>query len=197
MAQNLVLLLVAAILLMGSPGPATISLTATGAAFGAPKGWPYLIGIILGTTGVLVLVAAGVTGVVLAVPMLSTAIVFAAAAYILYLAFRIATAPPLAQSDPEARAPSLAGGFALGISNPKAFAAIGAVYSGHVIVPGDLLIDTIVKVGALTMVIVAVNTAWLYFGSAVAGLLRDPRASRITNITLAVLLVASVALALI
>jgi threonine/homoserine/homoserine lactone efflux protein len=41
-----------------------------------------------------------------------------------------------------------------------------------------------------------VNSVWLIFGTLVARALRDPRKSRIANVIFAVLLVASVALAL-
>jgi threonine/homoserine/homoserine lactone efflux protein len=197
MVGNLLVLWLAAFPLMGSPGPATMSLAAIGAAYGARAGWPYLLGIWAGTIGVVVLIATGVTGLLLAVPALGTVIVFAAAAYILYLAWRIATAPPLAADAGATRAPSLAGGFALAIANPKAYAAIGAVYTGSSVVPGDLAADTAIKIAALALVVVIVNSAWLVFGSLISGLLRDPAASRVANVIFAVLLVASVALALI
>ena len=95
MASNLFFLWLAAIPLMGSPGPATMSLAAMGAAFGGRRSLQYLIGIIFGTIGVLVLIATGVTAIILAQPVLVSAITVVAVAYILYLAYRIATAPLL------------------------------------------------------------------------------------------------------
>ncbi|WP_340116883.1 LysE family translocator [Pelagibius sp. 7325] len=196
MLGNLVLLWLAALPLMGSPGPATLSTAAVGASFGWRRGLPYLAGIICGTATVLCLIATGVTAVVLTVPALKTAITLLAAAYILYLAWRIATAPPLTAQADTAKAPTFPGGLFLAIANPKAFAAIGAVYAGHSAVPGDLAADAVVKIAALTLVIVLVNFAWLLFGSLVAHTLQDPKKSRIANVTFAVLLVASVGLAL-
>ena len=145
----------------------------------------------------LLLIATGVTAAILAVPALATAITLAAAAYILYLAWRIATAPPLSKDTAAAKAPAFPGGFFLAIANPKAFAAIGAVYAGHTVVAGDLATDAVVKVAALSLVIVLVNSTWLVFGSMIAALLHDPVKARVTNIAFAVLLVASVGLALI
>ena len=197
MGGNLVLLWLAAFPLMGSPGPATLSLAATGAAFGTRAGLGYLLGIISGTFVVLLLIATGITGVILAAPTLLTAVTIGAAAYILYLAFRIATAPPLSGQSGRRRPPSIVGGFLLAIANPKAFAAIGAVYSSRTVVDDSLAIDAIVKIAALLAVIVVVNTTWLFFGSAVSALFREPRVARAVNVTFAVLLVVSVALALI
>jgi threonine/homoserine/homoserine lactone efflux protein len=146
---------------------------------------------------VLLLIATGVTVAVLAVPALATAITLTAAAYTLYLAWRIATAPPLAQDPATAKAPAFPGGFFPALANPKAFATIGAVYAGHTVVGGDLAMDAAVKVLALALVIVLVNSTWLVFGSMIAALLHDPKKARIMNISFALLLVASVGLVLI
>jgi threonine/homoserine/homoserine lactone efflux protein len=196
MLANLVLLWLAALPLMGSPGPATLSTAAVGASFGARRGLPWLAGIVAGTAVVLGLIATGVTAAILALPALKAAITLLAAGYILYLAWRIATAPPLLQDAGAAKAPAFPGGFLLAVANPKAFAAIGAVYAGHSVVPGDLATDAALKIAALVPVIVLVNSVWLIFGTLVARALRDPRKSRIVNVIFAVLLVASVALAL-
>lgn len=196
MASNLILLWLAALPLMGSPGPATMSLAAMGAAFGSRRGLSYLAGIVAGTFGVLLLIAAGVTGLILARPALVTAITILAAVYILYLAYRIATAPVGAEPGEATRAPSFYAGFLLAIANPKAFAAIGAVYSGNRLIPHDLMLDAMARIGALTIVIIVVNSAWLLFGSALSALLRDSRKGRIANVVFAIMLVGSVALAL-
>ena len=197
MLANLVLLWLAALPLMGSPGPATLSIAAVGASFGARRGLPYLLGIVAGTAVVLGLIATGVTAAVLALPALKAAITLLAAGYILYLAWHIATAPPLSRDSVTAKAPAFPGGFLLAVANPKAFAAIGAVYAGHSVVPGDLALDASVKIAALVPVIVLVNAVWLVSGTLLARALYDPRKSRIANVIFAVLLVASVALALI
>lgn len=194
MLANLALLWLAALPLMGSPGPATLSTAAVGASFGWRRGLPWLAGIVAGTAVVLLLIASGVTAAILAVPALKTAITLLAAGYILWLAWRIATAPPLS-TDTAARAPAFPGAFLLAVANPKAFAAIGAVYAGHQVVPGDLALDAAAKIAALVPVILLVNAIWLLSGTLLASALRDPQKSRIANVAFAVLLVASVVLA--
>ena len=84
-------LIVASLVVMGSPGPSTVSVTAVGAAFGLRRSIAYLSGLVAGTVAVLLAVAAGVVSVLLAVPQLAPALLVASAAYILYLAYRIAT----------------------------------------------------------------------------------------------------------
>lgn len=196
MASNLLLLWLAALPLMGSPGPATMSLAAIGAAFGSRGGLSYLSGVIAGTFGVLALIATGVTGLILAQPALVTAITVPATAYILYLAYRIATAPVIAKGGMATRPPSFRAGFLLAIANPKAFAAIGAVYSGNRLLQDDLMLDALAKICALSIVIIGVNSVWLLFGSILSSLLRDPRTGRIANVVFAIMLVGSVALAM-
>jgi threonine/homoserine/homoserine lactone efflux protein len=83
----------------------------------------------------------------------------------------------------------------LALANPKAFAAIGAVYAGQRLFQESLLSDTLAKVSALVFVIVVVNTAWLAFGSVFSNLLSHSRLGRIANVTFALMLVASVGVA--
>src|SRR5882672_10484756 len=102
--------MLAGLALAGSPGPATLSLAATGAAFGARRGLGYMAGIIVGMIVVMGVVATGVMGVVLALPGATPVVVVLAAAYFVYLAFRIATAPPLTERPDADRRPSFAAG---------------------------------------------------------------------------------------
>ena len=149
MVSNLMLLWLAAFPLMGSPGPATISLAGIGTAFGFRQGIAYLLGIIMGTFAVLVMIATGITALLLARPILVTALTIAAAMYILYLAWKIASAPVGIAKVTTERVPSFSTGLILALANPKAFAAIGAVYSGHTVFAGNLIGDSIAKIAAL------------------------------------------------
>ncbi len=187
--------LLAALALAGSPGPATLSLTATGAAFGAGRGMAYLAGIVVGMVLVMAAVAAGLVGLLMAVPGATPAVTVLAGAYFLYLAWRIATAPPLSDDNVRRPAPTFVAGLALSLVNPKGYAAMAALYSGFVLVPGRVGTDVAAKMAMLTLVIVAVNVAWLLAGAGLTRFFRDPRSNRLINVAFAVLLVASVALA--
>jgi threonine/homoserine/homoserine lactone efflux protein len=78
--ETLLGFVLAGLALAGSPGPATISLAAAGAAFGARGGIGYMTGIIVGMLVVMGVVATGVTGVVLALPGATPVVIAAAAA---------------------------------------------------------------------------------------------------------------------
>jgi len=188
-------LVVTSLAIMGSPGPATISLTAAGSAFGFRRSLGYLAGIAAGTWIVLLAVACGVTAALLAVPGLRPVLVVGAAAYIVWLAYHIATAPPLAE-DGSAPPPTLAGGLLLGVANPKAWVAIAAVFAGARLAHGAA-IDAAAKVAVLTVMVALINTAWLGVGASVAPVLRDPGRARVVNRALAATLLLATALAVV
>jgi hypothetical protein len=96
--------------IMGTPGPAIISLTAAGTAFGIRRSLGYLAGIIAGTVAVLGAVATGVTAVLLGVPGMRPVLIGLSAIYILWLAYHLATATPQSAQTQVADAPSLAAG---------------------------------------------------------------------------------------
>lgn len=187
-------LLVMSLALMGSPGPATISLTAAGSAYGVRRSLAYLAGIIVGTTTVLVAVATGITATLLAVPAVGAVLTVVSAAYILWLAYHIATAPPLAAQTAATGAPSFVGGILLGVANPKAWVAIAAVFaSAHL--ADTTITDAVAKIGVLTVMIILICTTWLIAGASLARSLRDPHRARIINTVLAAALIGATALA--
>jgi threonine/homoserine/homoserine lactone efflux protein len=188
--------LVAGLALAGSPGPATLSLAAAGAAFGARRVAGYLTGIVLGMVAVMAVTAAGLVGLLLALPGATPVVSVAAAAYFLWLAYRIATAPPLTEAASERQPPRFAGGLGLSLINPKGYAAMAALFSGFVLVREHLQLDIGLKIAVLTLLITALNIAWLLSGALLTHFFHDPRTNRIVNVTFAAALLASVALAL-
>jgi threonine/homoserine/homoserine lactone efflux protein len=187
-------LLITSLAIMGSPGPATISLTAVGSAYGVRRSLAYLVGIIVGTTIVLVAVATGITATLLAVPAMRVVLIVISAVYILWLAYHVATAPPPAAQTAASDAPSLVGGLLLGVANPKAWVAIAAVFaSAHL--ADTATTDAAAKIAVLTVMIILINTTWLIVGASLAPLLRDPGRARIINTALAAALIGATALA--
>jgi threonine/homoserine/homoserine lactone efflux protein len=136
-----------------------------------------------------------VVGLLLALPGVAPVVTVAAALYFVWLAWRIATAPPLGADKGDRQSPSFVGGFGLSLVNPKGYAAMAALFSGFVLLRGRLALDAGVKIALLTVVIVFVNVLWLLSGALLTRCFRDPRSNRIINIAFAVLLLASVAVA--
>lgn len=187
--SGLLALLISATALMASPGPTTVSVTATTAAFGFKPSLAYFAGINLGTILVLLAVALGATALLHEMPRLASAVSLAAALYMLYLAYRIATAPPLSEVAAGGTAPGWLAGFTLAIADPKAYLAISAVYAQSTLLAGRPLPDALLKCMLLTVAILAIHTLWALAGSFFTRLLSHPAASRIANLTLAGMLV--------
>lgn len=182
-------LLISAAVLMASPGPATLSVTATAAAFGFRRSLAYCAGINLGTILVLLAVALGVTALLHELPGVSFAVSLAAALYILYLAWRIATAPPLSGDAASGSEPGWLAGFILAVANPKAYLAIGAVYAQSSLLAARPVPDAALKCALLALAIVVIHALWALAGSSLTRVLSHPRASRAVNLGLASTLV--------
>jgi threonine/homoserine/homoserine lactone efflux protein len=184
-------LVLASAVLMGSPGPSTMSVTAVGAAFGVHRSLGYVAGLILGTAAVLLAVATGIVSMLLSIPRLAPVLTVASAAYIIVLAVQIARAPPLSRQDVAVPAPSFAGGLLLAVANPKAYVAIGAVFAGATLAGSSPAEEALLKTAILGLMIVFIHVGWLLAGASLSRVLSDPVASRIANVAFAGILVAT------
>jgi len=189
--QPLLTLVLASLVVMGSPGPSTLSALAVSASFGPRRAIAYVGGLMAGAAVVLVAVATGVVAMLLSLPALANTLAYASAGYLLYLSFRIATAAPIVKHAADTSPPSFAAGLALAVANAKAWFGIAAVFAASTLVDGAGVTDAVLKVVVLTIMIVAIHLGWLFAGAALAGFLRDPKVSRIANVVFAVILAAT------
>jgi len=194
--HGILTLIVAAAVVMGSPGPSTMSVTAVGAAYGFRRSLRYAYGLIAGTTAVLLAVAAGVVTLLWSIPHGAPVLLAASVLYVLYLALKIATAPPLSGDVRHAAVPAFAGGFLLAVANPKAYLAIAAVFAANTVLGDDRLIDAVVKTVLLSAMIVLIHLCWLVAGAGLSGILRHPTSARVVNVSLAAALLATTAFGL-
>ena len=178
--------------LMGSPGPVTLASAAAGAAWPRRAAALYVVGMTAGTLTVITMIAVGLTGLLMALPGVAPALGLIAAIYILYLAWRIAPAPPVGTIEADSEPPMMFGGYAMAVANPKAWAAFTAIFSGYPLWAEAPIAGTVLKVAFLGCLALSINLTWLLVGSSLAALLRSERASRALNFTFAALLVASV-----
>ncbi|MBB4015297.1 threonine/homoserine/homoserine lactone efflux protein [Chelatococcus caeni] len=191
------LFILTSLALVGSPGPNTLSLAALGAAFGVRRGLAYMAGLNLGMVAVVALVGSGLWAAVLSYPRMAPVVTFAASAYLIFLAYRIATAPPLGTAAAEApgRAPRWYAGVTLSLANPKAYVAVAAVFSRYSLWPNSAVADQFAKGALLLATIVLVNLLWLAAGALLARSVVNPKVGRAVNMSFAGLLVLSVAVA--
>lgn len=95
MLEAISTLVVATVLLLGSPGPVPIALAATGGVLGPRQGVPFLIGVLLGLAVAISFGSAGVVTLFNAFPSSRLVVGILGSLYICYIAVKIATAPVL------------------------------------------------------------------------------------------------------
>ena len=180
--------------MVGSPGPVNMLLMASGANFGYRRSLPFLTGSISGFLLVCLGAALGLGTLFTAFPALQIGFLAASILYILYLAYRVATANPRLRESAER--PGYLAGLILHPLNPKAWVTIIAAYSQFISpaasYPGQIL--TIMLV--FLTVSFPLNSIWCYGGNVLSRLVTSTRAMRIINVTLAILMVIAVGLAL-
>ncbi len=174
-----------------TPVPNNLMLATTGLNFGFRRGLPHLLGVVSGFTLMVLIVGFGLGAIFEASPRLYVVLKYAGAAYLLYLAWQIAVSQPPAQRGESAGRPI---GFleaaAFQWVNPKAWVmAVGAVSAYAAVAPFPL---NVLVIAMLYCVLgIASSGTWLGFGVALQQVLKDPRAIRVFNVIMALLLVAS------
>ncbi|WP_067709895.1 MULTISPECIES: LysE family translocator [unclassified Erwinia] len=179
-----------------TPGPNNMLLTASGANFGFLRSLWLIIGIMIGMQVMLLLVAFGVGGLILLYPSLHLILKIAGSAYLLWLAWKIATAKyeKLDPGDgPASPMPFWQGGL-LQLVNPKAWLmALGAVASFSL--AGEAYRGSVIAISAAMALVNAVSgVIWLGFGTLIGRILRSRRAWTIFNVFMGLLTAACVLL---
>lgn len=183
----------AVFLLIITPGPGVLSLAGVGAAFGWRQGIQYLAGLFIGTNIVCLAVISGLAAIVLADPIVRTILLAVSAAYLAYLAFRIAFAGAkiafISMSTP-----GLMAGLTLQFVNPKAYAVNTTLFSGFAFYPESLFIETGLKLLIANVIWLLLHCLWLYAGVKINRLELAPRTQRAINFGMAACLLAVVIL---
>lgn len=193
MIDTLGTLVVTSALLLASPGPAPLALAATGAIFGIRSGIPFLLGILCGLLSVIVLSGTGVAVVLATMPSSRLALQLVGAAYILYVAYRIATAPIVRhQSAASSNAPGFMNGFVFNLLNIKAYATFLALFSQFQL-PGYSAAGSAFMLGTITFGVgIVVDVLWLGIGQFLRPVFESPRYARPMRILFAITMLAAV-----
>jgi threonine/homoserine/homoserine lactone efflux protein len=174
-----------------TPGPNNIMVMTSGVNFGFGRTWPHILGIAIGFTVMVLIVGIGLGVIFDLVPWLYTVLKYVSVAYLLYLAWIIANAGPLEEADSQARPLTFLEAAAFQWVNPKGWImAVGAIasYASILGFPYNIvLIAGLFGVASCFSVM-----AWAGLGAGMRRFLRSPRAVRVFNIVMALLLVASV-----
>ncbi|MBS0641684.1 MAG: LysE family translocator [Proteobacteria bacterium] len=175
-----------------SPGGATTLATSSGVRFGFRRSLPLLMGIVTGMASLGALSGAGLAELLLAVPSLKLAVQAAGSAYLLWLAWKVATSPPRHGTADLARPTRFGGSLCLLWLNPKGWAVtLSAAGSFASLAPDAVHLS--ILLGSAFAGAAAVSMAfWCAAGAALARALTTDLHWRLTNGILGVLLAASI-----
>src|ERR1044072_379035 len=104
-----------------TPGPNTMMLLASGVNFGFRATVPHMVGITLGFGLMTLIVGMGLGEIFKLYPMLYTTLAYAGAAYMLYLAWKIATTRSVGEGKAASRPLTFVQAAAFQWVNPKAW----------------------------------------------------------------------------
>ena len=183
-----------AVVAAGTPGPSNLILTATGAAVGVRRGLPCLLGVSVGMGSMMFAVAFGLGSAVLGHSALLRALNWIGAAFLLWLAWKVASAPA-SDAAAERHAVGFAGAAAFQWINPKSWlvcaSAAGAYLAGGT---GSAFGQALALGGLFVLVSLPCCFAWLAFGARARRWLRTERARRAFNVAMGAVLAGSLAL---
>ncbi len=182
-----------------TPGPNNLMLMASGANFGFRRTLPHMLGVAIGFTIMVVLVGLGLMRLFAAFPVSYVLLKSASVAYLLFLAWKIATAaPPRDDGDggddgdarPAGRPFTFLQAALFQWVNPKAWAMALTAISAYA-----PLAHPLYSVFLVAFIFAMVNplsqSAWILIGTQLRRLLSEPLKLRIFNVIIALLLIGS------
>lgn len=180
---------------IGTPGPANMTLMATGAAHGFRTAAPFMFGVLFGKQIIIWPIGFGLMHLSDASPVLFTVLKYASAAYIIWLAWRIANLR--LKPGTSGRAPGFLAGLIVHPLNPKAWAMITASFTNFMSPDTPALQATLVVATTMFIIQLILHPLWTYSGERIAAVVAGKPMERYLMWTLAALTVTSVVFVLV
>lgn len=179
-----------ALSMSATPGPNNTMVAASGANFGFRRTLPHMLGVSIGFPVMLVLVALGAGEILRSWPALQIVLRWVGAAYLLYLAWKIATATPgTGEASRSGRPMTFVQGALFQWVNPKAWViAAGAVVT---YTSGSVWLQSTLLAGIFLLMCLGCLAFWTGVGAGASRILRSQAALQWFNWVMAALLVAS------
>ncbi len=167
-----------------TPGPNNIMLTASGANFGFRRTIPHILGIAGGLVALQALTAAGLGVLFNRFPQVQIVLKIVGSAYILYLAWKIATIPTLSESKKDGKPFTFFEAALFQFLNPKALVMAFSAMTTFTIAGQEYLLSAAQVVTVFFLICIPAVSFWAGFGVAVGKLLNSQRRFRIFNLSL-------------
>lgn len=192
--EQAVAFLIFAVVAAVTPGPSNVMLTAAGANAGVLRGLPCLFGVTTGMGLMMFLVPLGLGSLVLAHPLVLKILHWGGAAFLLWLAWKIATSASL--DSTAARDPvGYVGAAVFQWVNPKSWLVAASAAGTFLHADAGRPLAQAAGLGGLfALATLPSGFVWLAFGASVHHVLGTRRRLRAFNVTMGVLLALSIVL---
>jgi threonine/homoserine/homoserine lactone efflux protein len=177
-----------------TPGPNNVMVTASGAAFGFQRSIPHILGITLGFPAMFFAVGFGLGEIFTRYPQVHLVLKYAGAAYLLYLAWRIAQAGRPEAGKTNGRPLTFLEAAAFQWVNPKAWMIAVSAIPAFTTVGGNYYAELLLIGAVFAFVTLPSCSAWCLFGVGIRQLIRSAETARIVNLILAGLVALSIIL---
>ncbi|HET9902943.1 MAG TPA: LysE family translocator [Xanthobacteraceae bacterium] len=177
-----------------TPGPNNLMVLASGTAFGFSRTVPHILGVTFGFAVMLLAFGIGLGRFFQAYPALHETLRLAGAAYLLYFAWRIARAGDPGAAPAAQRPLTFLEAALFQWVNVKALTLAVGVVAAFTRVGGNLARELAAIVSIFSIATVLTLVTWCGFGLAIRRLFASPRALRLVNGSLALMLAFSVVL---
>ncbi len=167
-------------------------LTTTGLNFGVRRGIPHLLGIIIGFPIMLALIGLGFGTLFQLYPIIHDVIKIVGIAYLLYLAWKIATSRSNAGQTDQSKPINFWQAAAFQWINVKAWIMGSSALAAYTTLDDNFFIQVAIICVSFAIITLPCAGVWLVFGAGLQRFLRDPKHLRLFNIVMALMLVASI-----
>jgi threonine/homoserine/homoserine lactone efflux protein len=174
-----------------TPGPNNTLLMASGINFGFRRTLPLILGVCIGFPLMIGCIGLGLGRIFETYPLIYKIMKYGGAAYMLWLAWKIANSKPAGEGNGEVGKPMTflqAAGFQW--INPKAWVMAVTALSAYT-VASDYRFGVAAVVSTFVLMGLTSATTWALFGVGLKHILNDVRYFRVINVCLALALVAS------
>ena len=175
-----------------TPGPNNLLLAASGANFGIRRTIPHILGIVSGFPLLVLAVGLGLGTVFQRHPEVHAALKFVGGAFLVYLAWRIATAGHGTADTARGRPMTFVEAVLFQWVNPKAWIFAVTAVATYTTVGGRASVEIAVILAISLLVTIGSTATWTGFGFWLSRFLqKSPRNLRVFNVGMALLLILS------
>jgi threonine/homoserine/homoserine lactone efflux protein len=175
-----------------SPGPNNFMVMSSGVTYGFRRSIPHVIGINVGFPLMVVAVGLGLGSILHTSPVVYDVLRPIGAAYLLYLAYKIATAPVDVDDVRGAKPMSALQAALFQWVNPKAWVMVVGAVVTYATASGAYAGQVLVIALVFLVLGTPCTASWLWIGVSLKRVLRKPATFRLFNVSMAVLLAVSI-----